>query len=225
MHKIAAELRHRELTQEIYNIGDEVAEYIEHLTEAIRDWDAELVDDCLAEFSDILADARRDSRTIVGELLGLRQALISGVRAGTLSASAATDARLPEPQLIDAPALTTAHPVTGSPVTVAVLSEALDGRTADVAKRLDEAVDWVLTQTDLVATDLNAVSLPHFYGRVGTLVRGTVAAWLSSVAEEHPAYTRTMRGTNPPAFLVERARIDAVVARVAAKRASRNAAS
>ena len=122
MHKIAAELRHRELTQEIYNIGDEVAEYIEHLTEAIRDWDAELVDDCLAEFSDILADARRDSRTIVGELLGLRQALISGVRAGTLSAAAATDARLPEPQLIDAPALTTAHPVTGSPVTVAVLS-------------------------------------------------------------------------------------------------------
>ena len=35
MHKIAAELRHRELTQEIYNIGDEVAEYLEHLIEAI----------------------------------------------------------------------------------------------------------------------------------------------------------------------------------------------
>ena len=27
MHKTAAVLRHRELTQEIYNIGDEVAEY------------------------------------------------------------------------------------------------------------------------------------------------------------------------------------------------------
>ena len=39
MHKIAAELRHRELTQEIYNIGDEVVEYIEHLIEAIEDWD------------------------------------------------------------------------------------------------------------------------------------------------------------------------------------------
>ena len=35
MQKIAAELRHRELTQEIYNIGDEVAEYTEHLAEAI----------------------------------------------------------------------------------------------------------------------------------------------------------------------------------------------
>jgi len=38
-------------------------------------------------------------------------------------------------------------------------------------------------------------------------------------------YTRTMRGANPPAFLAERARIDAVVARVAAKRARRGAAS
>ena len=47
MHKIAAELRHRELTQEIYNIGDEVAEYLEHLIEAIEDWDEELCMDCL----------------------------------------------------------------------------------------------------------------------------------------------------------------------------------
>ena len=49
MRKIAAELRHRELTQEVYNIGDEVAEYIEHVIEAIEDYDAELVEDCLAE--------------------------------------------------------------------------------------------------------------------------------------------------------------------------------
>ena len=53
MHKIAAELRHRELTQEIYNIGDEVAEYLEHLIEAIEDWDEELCMDCLAELGDI----------------------------------------------------------------------------------------------------------------------------------------------------------------------------
>ena len=51
MHKIAAELRHRELTQEIYNIGDEVAEYLEHLIEAIEDWDEELCMDCLAELA------------------------------------------------------------------------------------------------------------------------------------------------------------------------------
>ena len=31
MHKIAAELRHRELTQEIYNIFDEVDDYNQNL--------------------------------------------------------------------------------------------------------------------------------------------------------------------------------------------------
>ena len=66
MHKIAAELRHRELTQEIYNIGDEVAEYLEHLIEAIEDWDEELCMDCLAELGDIVEDARVDSGRCVG---------------------------------------------------------------------------------------------------------------------------------------------------------------
>lgn len=88
MHKIAAELRHRELTQEIYNIGDEVAQYIENLIEAIEDWDADLALDCLAEIGDIVEDARVDSGRCVGELIGLRQALISGLRSGTISAAA-----------------------------------------------------------------------------------------------------------------------------------------
>ena len=69
MHKIAAELRHRELTQEIYNIGDEVAEYLEHLIEAIEDWDEELCMDCLAELGDIVEDARVDSGRCVGAKL------------------------------------------------------------------------------------------------------------------------------------------------------------
>ena len=51
MHKIAAELRHRELTQEIYNIGDEVVDYIEHLIEAIEDWDDELALDCPVSYT------------------------------------------------------------------------------------------------------------------------------------------------------------------------------
>ena len=88
MHKTAALLRHRELTQEIYNIGDEVAEYIEHIAEAVADYDGELTDDCLAEFVEIADDARVDARRVVGELIGLRQALTSGMRAGVLSASA-----------------------------------------------------------------------------------------------------------------------------------------
>ena len=106
MHKIAAELRHRELTQEIYNIGDEVAEYLEHLIEAIEDWDEELCMDCLAELGDIVEDARVDSGRCVGELMGLRQALVSGVRSGTISAasSGVNDVEEPEqltPRLLD----------------------------------------------------------------------------------------------------------------------------
>ena len=50
-------LRHRELTQEVYNIGDEVAEYIEHLAQAIADYDEELVVDCHAEFELIIDEA------------------------------------------------------------------------------------------------------------------------------------------------------------------------
>jgi len=46
---------------------------------------------------------------------------------------------------------------------------------------------------------------------------------VDTVCEDHPAFTRTMRGSQPPEFLVERARIDAVVARVAAKRSRRGA--
>lgn len=220
MQKIAAELRHRELTQEIYNIGDEVADYIEHLTESVRDWDAELVEECLAEFAEILSDARRDSRTLVGELLGLRQALTSGVRAGILSASASADSRLPEPATLNADSLEADHPIDGPTVVVSELSEALDARTSSTVEWLDEVMEWVITQTDLVARNLDAVSLPHFYSRVGEGVNNAVSGWLTSVAQAHPAYARTMRGDNPPAFLAERARVDGIVARVAAKRAS-----
>src|SRR5699024_12796095 len=88
MRKIAAELRHRELTQEIYNIGDEVAQYIENLINAIEDWDNDLAMDCLAELGDIINDARVDSGRCVGELIGLRHALVSGLRSVTISASA-----------------------------------------------------------------------------------------------------------------------------------------
>jgi hypothetical protein len=37
------------------------------------------------------------------------------------------------------------------------------------------------------------------------------------VVADYPGVTRTMRGSHPPEFLNERARIDAVVARVKAK--------
>ena len=73
-------LRHRELTQEVYNIGDEVAQYVENLAEAIADWDAELVEDCLMEIEVILTEARDDSRRVVAELTGVRHALTYFIR-------------------------------------------------------------------------------------------------------------------------------------------------
>ena len=130
MHKIAAELRHRELTQEIYNIGDEVVDYIEHLIEAIEDWDDELSLDCLAELGDIVEDARVDSGRCVGELIGLRQALVSGLKSGTISAASSGDNDVEEPKQLTARALAEGLPISGPPVVVSELAETLRGRTA-----------------------------------------------------------------------------------------------
>ncbi|WP_018296060.1 hypothetical protein [Corynebacterium lubricantis] len=223
MQKIAAQLRHRELTQEIYNIGDEVAEYIEHLAEAIADYDGELIEDCLAEFNEIIEDARVDSRRIVGELVGLRQALTSGVRAGVLSASASEEEKVPEPEILDGEGLSDLFPVFGALVRVNDIHNALESRTDLVVQHLGEVVEYVLEQTEMVARELGIVSLPHLYARVGDIVRVAVDGWIEVVAKEHPAFTRSMRGSNPPAFLAERSRIDAVVAKVAAKRSRKGA--
>ena len=128
MHKIAAELRHRELTQEIYNIGDEVAEYLEHLIEAIEDWDEELCMDCLAELGDIVEDARVDSGRCVGELMGLRQALVSGVRSGTISAASSGVNDVEEPEQLTPRLLDERFPIS-KPIVVHELAESLRSRT------------------------------------------------------------------------------------------------
>ncbi len=80
-----ATLRVRELTQNIYDIGDEIAEYIDHICQSMRDWDRELVADCLEELHDIVAEGRAEVRPDLSELNGLRQAFVSGVRAGSMS--------------------------------------------------------------------------------------------------------------------------------------------
>lgn len=215
-----AQLRHRELTQEIYNIGDEVAEYIEHIMEAVSDWDAELVEDCLAEFEEIVAESRDDARTVVAELSGLRHALTSGIRQGTVSARSALRVDLSQPERITAADLEREHPVEDL-VVVRELAGALNARTEGVVKHLEQVVDWVLVQTANVANDLESFSLPMLYGRVADDVCTSTRAWLDTVADAHPDYVWTMRGSNPPSFLLERARIDAVVARVATKLAQK----
>ena len=160
MHKIAAELRHRELTQEIYNIGDEVAEYLEHLIEAIEDWDEELCMDCLAELGDIVEDARVDSGRCVGELMGLRQALVSGVRSGTISAASSGVNDVEEPEQLTPRLLDERFPIS-KPIVVHELAQSLRYRTQAVADYLREVVEYVLAQTDAVARNLDMVSLPR----------------------------------------------------------------
>ena len=215
-------LRHRELTQEIYNIGDEVAEYIEHIAEAVADYDGELTDDCLAEFVEIADDARVDARRVVGELIGLRQALTSGMRAGVLSASACPEEKVPEPELLDATGLEELFPLS-APFSVQTMEDALSGRTDLTVQHLTEIVAYTLEQTDMVARELGAVSLPHLYATVSELVEAAVEGWVETVCVDHPAFVRTMRGTNPPEFLDERARINRIVEKVAAKRSRRGA--
>lgn len=225
MTMTAAELRHRELTQEIYNIGDEVADYIENLIEAIADWDAELVEDCLAEFSEIIADARFDARRFTSELAGLRQALTSGLRAGTVSFVAEpAGGDVDKPAQLDPESLQRTHPVQDSPIIVRELAAALNGRTEDVIDHLEHLVEWTLEQTRVVANDLDAMALTKVYQCVENRVELGARTWLDCVAERHPAYTRTMRGHNPPKFLLERARVDDIVARVAAKKAAQRRA-
>ncbi|MDK6259287.1 MULTISPECIES: hypothetical protein [Corynebacterium] len=219
MQRFAAELRHRELTQELYDIGDEVASYIENLAEAVADFDVELVHDCLAEFDIIAGEGRADSRVVLGELVGLRQALTSGVRSGTLSvfnrpaAAPAADG----PGQLTAADLLAGHPLTG-PVVVAELAAALDGRTTATTDHLAALVEHLLERTDTVARDLDSFSYPHFLARLAADVHAAVEGWCATVAEAYPAYARARRGSHPAAFLAERARIDAVVARVAARR-------
>lgn len=225
MRKIAAELRHRELTQEVYNIGDEVAEYIEHVIEAIEDYDAELVEDCLAELAEIVEDARRDSRDVVGELIGLRQALVSGVASGSISAAADGTKRITEPEAVTAESLQAFFPLSGPPVVVNELVHTLHERTTHTVDFLRELVEYVLEQTEAVARDLDAVSLPHLYNKVGRMAATAAHAWETTAVSAHPAFARSMRGRKPPEFLEERARIDRIVAKVAAKRARLRAAS
>lgn len=213
-----ATMRHRELTQEIFNIGDEVASFIENIAEAVADWDAELVEDCLAEFEEIIADAKADSRAVVAELIGVRQALTSGLRSGTVSIVAPRCKEVARPVVISCADLDERFPIQRSPVMVGELTQALDARTDLVGQYLAHIVEWELAETERGARDTDAVNLPLLYSRTSDAVVAAANAWIESVATEHPAYARMMRGTNPPTFLNERARIDEIAARVVAKK-------
>ena len=126
------------------------------------------------------------------------------------------------PELLDASGLHDLFPLK-APFSVQTMQDALTGRTDLVVQHLGEIVSYCLEQTDMVARELGVVSLPQMYARVGEIVEEAVVGWVETVCVDHPAFVRTMRGSNPPEFLEERARIDRIVAKVAAKRSRRGA--
>lgn len=252
MHCDAA-LRVRELTQNIYDIGDEVAEYIDHVAEAMADWDSELVADCLEELADIVAQGRAEVRPGLAEVNGLRQAFISGVRAGEMSntfphpgrtlaflkaegpaafgaasavggglaaaraetdpqaatagapssaSAAAADAALPPHALATKPAMSS----------TAVWRLWLRTHAEELTAQLADLADWVVEQTHL-AVETQSVLLPHSLLRAQQATEDIVAQWRGLVACQ-PALAAAMRGEAPPRFLNERARVEAIAARV-----------
>lgn len=204
-----AKLRLRDLTQALFDIGDEIADYIDHVAEAVADWDELLVDDCLRELNDIITEGRNDSRRAAAELAGMRHAMVSGLRAGTLSGR--TSARL-TPSIPRPEALTAADLLhLTAPVQ----------RTHAVVDYLTTLADWVVEQTALAIDDLESVSIPLTATKAWQLVNLAVGAWMTVVVIPDPDITKTLRGNNPPEFLHERARVEAIVHRVAAK--ARNA--
>jgi hypothetical protein len=220
MQVLTATLRHRELTQEIFNIGDEVATFIENIAEAIADWDVELVEDCVAEFEDIIGDARTDSRTIIRELKGIRQALTSGLASGTVAATMPDgDEQMKRPTPMNAQLLRNQFPITNnSPVMVQEINHILQDRTELVRQYLAHIVDWELAETEkAVRSAEDERTLLTVFGYTSDAVTSAAEAWREAVVADYPGVTRTMRGSHPPEFLNERARIDAVVARVKAK--------
>lgn len=216
--------RHRELTQEVFDIGDEVAAYIENLIEAISDYDLALVEDCMEEFDLIVDEARNDVRYVVAELTGVRQALMSGLRGGTVNlVGDRVEPTQAAPERLDAALLLGRYPLPRGIVGVNAHTTALSARTQEVADNLRQLVAFLLDQTLVAARDLGALSLTLLYTRVRAHVELAVQAWIDTVADPYPAFCRSLRGQNPPQFLLERQRIDEVMRRVNAKLAQRQA--
>ena len=77
---------------------------------------------------------------------------------------------------------------------------------------------WVEYQTNLVVDDASSTNLSIVFVRAYDHVVSAIDAWKNTVAWPYPPFTRMMRGTCPPPFLEERARVDRIVASVASRR-------
>lgn len=209
-----AQLRLREVTQELYDIGDEVAEHIDHLAQAIADVDRELVDECVLELADIVDEAVEDARPLIGELDGLRQAFTSGIRSGRLSSAVAHREAKPRPKILDVHGLSLIPAPLQHPVAVPTVAQAMVARSEAAAACLHDLADWISAENIRGIERLGTVGLTQLYAATGRSALAVAAAWCVSVPETHPAVARTLRGRRPPEFLSERARIYDVVRRV-----------
>lgn len=214
----AARLRLRELTQSVYDIGDEVAELIENTAESMGDWDQALVDDCLLELDEAVAQGRAEVRAALAELNGLRQAFVSGIRSGSLSATTVVD---------NHPGRTLSFlrehvvvPVEQEPspmVSTATLRVNLRKRNAELTDAMAELAEWTVEQTRL-AVEEQSVLLPQALARAEKHSREVVDRWRRMVIGDHPALVAELRGEAPPRFLMERARVERVVAKIRSRR-------
>ena len=217
--------RLQDLSFEISDIGDEVATYIDNLAQAIADWDADLVVDCLEEFDVIVTEARDDVRGAAAEMRGVHKALTSGLRSGTLSAGDGPRARsgrgavghVPEPLPLTSITLTRSFPAP-TLSDASKVGSVLQKRTAAVVAQCEALAEWVADATAAAVDDISSVSLPLVFGRAEFLIHDAVSAWQFTVADTYPPYTRMMRGCQPPPFLAERARVDHIIDRVNTKR-------
>lgn len=229
-----ASLRVRELTQNIYDIGDEIAEHIDYVAQSIADWDVELVDDCLHELRVVVEQGRTEVRPGLAELNGLRQAFVSGVRAGEMSNSFAHPGRTLS-FLRKKPPHPPAQPEGAGETGVArVASEKKsDDKRKDMAstatwrlwlreqsdeaiRELRELADWVVAQTGL-AMDAQPVLLPQAYSKAERRTHEIAEHWRESIERQGPL-ARSMRGEAPPPFLQERARIERLITKLNKRR-------
>ncbi|MDO4910420.1 MAG: hypothetical protein Q3972_01595 [Corynebacterium sp.] len=213
-----AKQRHRELTQAVYDIGDDVAEHVDHIVEAMRDWDVYLVRDCLLEFNDCLEEAMTDARRTIGLLAGLRLALTTGRFAGSIDAPEIHNPTVSEPELVDAHSLSSWYPLEDGLQDVTAMTRAISGRHEEALTQCEHITDWILDQTAFVACNLTAINMPRMLSTAGRYVDAIAKAWILKVGECEPAYTKVMHGSNPPKFLEERIRVENILTRVRQRR-------
>ena len=92
----------------------------------------------------------------------------------------------------------------------------LRAESEQLTQRLQQLQEWVVAQTQ-DALEAQSVLLPQVYMRAYQASNEVVQAW-REIVEQQPALAAAMRGEAPPAFLEERARVEAVVAKIQRRR-------